>query len=204
MSDTSCGYLVVQLYWHSHYNLLCSTRRSDRTSGLFILASGLLIRIAGHRHQVDTIPRARSIRQVVAQVSAIHTDRFTVGENSYVIPNYLRISERWPPVHLALQQKLRHGPPAGGNEQRLASVGIIKGNLLSLLSLLALLPEGCLLKVSTVLGVLRFDSIRLCMCKWGVDNMYVSKKLSLQTYYYLSKMCIYSRDDCTVNKKGKG
>ena len=128
---------------------------------LHLLASGLLIRIAGHRHQVDTIPRARSIRQVVAQVSAIHTDRFTVGENSYVIPNYLGISERWPPVHLALQQKLRHGPPAGGNEQRLASVGIIKGNLLSLLSLLALLPEGCLLKVSTVLGVLRFVYVQM-------------------------------------------
>lgn len=59
-------------------------------------------------------------------------------------------------MHLALQQKLRHGPPAGGDEKRLAGIGIIKGDLLSLLSLLALLPEGCLLKVSTVLGVLRF------------------------------------------------
>ena len=64
-------------------------------------------------------------------------------------------------MHLALQQKLRHSPPAGGNEQRLAGIGIIKGNLLSLLSLLTLLAEGCLLKVSTVLGVLRYVYVQM-------------------------------------------
>lgn len=87
-------------------------------------------------------------------MSSIHTDRFTIGKNSYVIPHYLGISKARPPVHLAFQQKLSHGPAAGGNEQRLASVGIVKRNFLSLLGLLALLPEGCLLEVSTVLGVL--------------------------------------------------
>ena len=169
MSDTSCGYLCSTIVLAFPLQIALDLWLIILLF-LHLLASGLLIRIAGHRHQVDTIPRARSIRQVVAQVSAIHTDRFTVGENSYVIPNYLRISERWPPVHLALQQKLRNGPPAGGNEQRLASVGIIKGNLLSLLSLLALLPEGCLLKVSTVLGVLR------CYVQLEGGNTYISKK----------------------------
>lgn len=120
-------------------------------------------------------------------MSAIHTDRFTIGKNSYVIPHYLGISEARPPVHLALQQKLRHGPPAGGDEQRLTSVGIIKGYLRALLGLLALLPEGCLLKVSTVLGVLRFVHVQM-----GGGKISAKRETYAKSNHTISRQCEFT------------
>ena len=49
--------------------------------------------MAGYRHQVDAVPVATAIRQIVAKVRAIDGDAFAIGQHAHVFPVDLRVTE---------------------------------------------------------------------------------------------------------------
>ena len=63
----------------------------------------------------------------MAKMSAINTDCLAIGETSYVFPKDFLISETWPSMILALQDKLFQSPPDWCFEKRFTCDWIVVG-----------------------------------------------------------------------------
>ena len=64
---------------------------------------------------------------IVSQVRAIDRDRLPVGEYAHVLPDYLLVAERRPPMRPALLLKVSKRAPNWGLEQRLAGDRVVVG-----------------------------------------------------------------------------
>jgi len=76
----------------------------------------LIRRTARHAHQIDAVPTALSIRQIVPEVRTIHAHRLAVRQDADEIPVDLPIAKARPTVIATLPQELVHRPAAGGVE----------------------------------------------------------------------------------------
>ena len=78
--------------------------------------------------EVDAVAVASTIREVVAEVSAVHAHGLAVGKTSHQIPVDLLVPERRPPVGHGFFDELGKGPPPWPVKERLSRVGIVEGN----------------------------------------------------------------------------
>lgn len=83
-------------------------------------------RAAGHGHQVDAVPVAAAVGQVMAQVGAVDADALAVGQAAHVLPVHLIVPEARPPMRPALLHKRRPGSAAWRLEQQLAGDRVVK------------------------------------------------------------------------------
>mmetsp|Transcript_15564 Transcript_15564/g.51781 ORF Transcript_15564/g.51781 Transcript_15564/m.51781 type:complete len:268 (-) Transcript_15564:93-896(-) len=103
--------------------VLCHKRR---TCGLL----GRAARPAGDRDEVDAVPVASPVREVVTEVRPRHGHRLAVLEHSRVLPHNLLVAEGGPAVQVGLGQEFVHGAADRSAEQRLARDGVVEGGRL--------------------------------------------------------------------------
>mmetsp|Transcript_6573 Transcript_6573/g.19672 ORF Transcript_6573/g.19672 Transcript_6573/m.19672 type:complete len:219 (+) Transcript_6573:206-862(+) len=103
--------------------VLCHKRR---TCGLL----GRAARPAGDRDEVDAVPVASPVREVVTEVRPRHGHRLAVLEHSRVLPHNLLVAEGGPAVQVGLGQEFVHGAADRSAEQRLARDGVVVGGRL--------------------------------------------------------------------------
>ena len=109
-------------------------------------------------HQVDAIPVARLIGEVVAEMGAIDGDSLAVLEAPHVLPDHLLVPERRPAVRLGLLLEVLEAPAARGDEQGLARDGIVVRGLLLAINLFEKVGG---LPVPGVLGVVAVEAADL-------------------------------------------
>ena len=102
----------------------------------YIISRNSHLRTASHRNQVDAVPVALAVREIVAQMSAIKAHRLSIRQASHVLPNNLLVSERWPSVLHALFNKLLRSTTSRSNKKWLSSHAIVKCHLRSLRKLI--------------------------------------------------------------------
>eukprot|EP00966_Prymnesium_polylepis_P316423 7311432-Prymnesium_polylepis.1 len=83
-----------------------------------------LRRVARNRYEVDAVPVAAAVGDVVPQVRAVNGDALAVRQDAHALPVDLRITARRPTVLLALDDKLFEGAAHRRAEEEFARVGV--------------------------------------------------------------------------------
>ena len=141
-------------YRHVQVRVIEILRYYHQCQHQYIFEGTLLLGPTRHTDEVDAIPIAILVRDVVAQMRSGRTDALSIGEASHKIPVHLLIAEAGPSVRLALLQVLLHRPSHGGGEEQLPGDGIV---VLRGILAIHLVEEGRGGPVSGVLGVVAIE-----------------------------------------------